>query len=99
MTKSSTAAPEAKGAKGGKKKAAPAVPKGKGTVGTPGASVSKELARRAYRSMLEARLLEEKLAALYRSGKIVGGVFWDAARRLLVWLSVSICAAVMYTPH
>ena len=34
-----------------------------------------ETARRAYRAMLEARLLEEKLAALYRSGKIVGGVF------------------------
>ena len=28
--------------------------------------VSKEISRRAYRTMLEARLLEEKLAALYR---------------------------------
>ncbi|MEI7962525.1 MAG: hypothetical protein WCI42_01690, partial [Verrucomicrobiota bacterium] len=29
-------------------------------------SVTPEIARRAYRTMLEARLLEEKLAALYR---------------------------------
>lgn len=29
----------------------------------------------AYRAMLEARLFEEKIAALYRGGKIVGGVY------------------------
>ena len=99
MTKSSTAAPEAKGAKGGKKKAAPVVPKGKGTVGTPGASVSKELARRAYRSMLEARLLEEKLAALYRSGKIVGGVFLGRGQEALsVALGVHLRRGDVYAP-
>jgi TPP-dependent pyruvate/acetoin dehydrogenase alpha subunit len=29
----------------------------------------------AYRAMLEARLFEEKMGALYRAGKIVGGVY------------------------
>jgi pyruvate dehydrogenase E1 component alpha subunit/2-oxoisovalerate dehydrogenase E1 component alpha subunit len=29
----------------------------------------------AYRAMLTARLFEEKMGALYRAGKIVGGVY------------------------
>lgn len=37
----------------------------------------------AYRIMLTARLLEEKLAALYRSGKIVGGVFLGRGQEAL----------------
>lgn len=36
---------------------------------------SREIFLKAYRVMLEARLLEEKLAALYRAGLIKGGVF------------------------
>ena len=43
----------------------------------------RESARKAYRHMLEARLLEEKLAALYRSGKIVGGVFLGRGQEAL----------------
>lgn len=40
---------------------------------TPG--VSKGLLVKTYRFMLQARVLEEKLAALYRGGMIKGGVF------------------------
>jgi pyruvate dehydrogenase E1 component alpha subunit/2-oxoisovalerate dehydrogenase E1 component alpha subunit len=32
-------------------------------------------ARKVYRAMLQARLLESKLASLYKAGKIVGGVY------------------------
>jgi pyruvate dehydrogenase E1 component alpha subunit/2-oxoisovalerate dehydrogenase E1 component alpha subunit len=39
------------------------------------AVVDREFARRALRSMLRARLLESKLASLYKAGKIVGGVY------------------------
>ena len=35
----------------------------------------------AYRFMLLARLLDDKFAALWRSGRIHGGVFLDAARK------------------
>ena len=36
---------------------------------------------KAYRIMLMARVLEEKLASLYRAGLIKGASFLDAARR------------------
>lgn len=36
---------------------------------------SSEFLRSAYRSMLKARLLENKLSSLYKAGKIVGGVY------------------------
>jgi len=42
---------------------------------------------RAYRYMLQARLLDEKLASLYRAGKIHGGVFLGRGQEAL---SVSI---------
>ena len=35
----------------------------------------------AYRWMLLARLLEDKIASLYRGGKITGGVSSGAGRR------------------
>ena len=58
-----------------------------------------ELARRAYRTMLEARLLEEKLAALYRSGKIVGGVFLGRGQEALsVSLGVHLRRGDIYAP-
>ncbi len=61
--------------------------------------VTREIARRAYRTMLEARLLEEKLAALYRSGKIVGGVFLGRGQEALsVALGVHLRRGDVYAP-
>lgn len=63
------------------------------------ASLSKEAARRAYRTMLEARILEEKLAALYRSGKIVGGVFLGRGQEALsAALGVQLRRGDIYAP-
>lgn len=63
------------------------------------AGVSRELARKAYRTMLEARLLEEKLAALYRSGKIVGGVFLGRGQEALsVALGLHLRRGDIYAP-
>lgn len=62
-------------------------------------SVTPEVARRAYRIMLEARLLEEKLAALYRSGKIVGGVFLGRGQEALsVALGIHLRRGDVYAP-
>jgi TPP-dependent pyruvate/acetoin dehydrogenase alpha subunit len=59
----------------------------------------KPVARKAYRTMLEARLLEEKLAALYRSGKIVGGVFLGRGQEALsVALGVNLRRGDVYAP-
>ncbi len=41
----------------------------------PDASSPREQCVNAFRFMLQARVLDEKLASLYRSGKIHGGVF------------------------
>ena len=43
------------------------------TVSEPGIATATHLA--AFRFMLRARLLDDKFAALYRAGKIHGGVF------------------------
>jgi len=43
----------------------------------------RELCRRAYRFMLLARLAEDKLASLYRAGKIHGGVFLGRGQEAL----------------
>jgi len=60
---------------------------------------SREIARRAYRIMIEARLLEEKLAVLYRSGKIVGGVFLGRGQEALsVALGVHLRRGDIYAP-
>ncbi len=45
--------------------------------------VSKELYLKAFRWMLLARMVEEKLANLYRAGKIVGGVFLGKGQEAL----------------
>lgn len=45
--------------------------------------VPKELYLKTYRVMLQARVLEEKLASLYRGGKIVGGVFLGKGQEAL----------------
>lgn len=42
---------------------------------TDNGTVERDLFIRAYRWMLLARILEEKIASLYRGGKITGGVF------------------------
>jgi len=61
--------------------------------------VTKEIARRSFRTMLEARILEEKLAALYRSGKIVGGVFLGRGQEALsVALGVHLRRGDIYAP-
>jgi len=61
--------------------------------------MARELSLRAYRTMLEARLLEEKLAALYRSGKIVGGVFLGRGQEALsVALGVHLRRGDIYAP-
>lgn len=43
----------------------------------------RELCRRAYRFMLLARISEEKMASLYRAGKIHGGVFLGRGQEAL----------------
>jgi pyruvate dehydrogenase E1 component alpha subunit/2-oxoisovalerate dehydrogenase E1 component alpha subunit len=43
----------------------------------------RELCRRAYRFMLLARIAEEKIASLYRAGKIHGGVFLGRGQEAL----------------
>lgn len=61
--------------------------------------MTKEIARRAFHTMLEARILEEKLAALYRSGKIVGGVFLGRGQEALsVALGVHLRRGDIYAP-
>ena len=60
---------------------------------------TREIARRAFRSMLEARILEEKLAALHSSGKIVGGVFLGRGQEALsVALGVHLRRGDIYAP-
>lgn len=46
-------------------------------------SATRELHLKAYRIMLLARLLDEKLASLYRAGKIHGGVFLGRGQEAL----------------
>jgi len=60
---------------------------------------TRENARRSYRTMLESRILEEKLATLYRSGKIVGGVFLGRGQEALsVALGVHLRKGDIYAP-
>lgn len=64
------------------------------TVSEPGAGLGKaaqEAHLAAYRIMLRARLLDDKFAALYRAGKIHGGVFLGRGQEAL---SVSIGLAL-----
>ena len=50
-------------------------------------SATRDLHIKAYRFMLLARVLDDKLASLYRAGKILGGVFLGRGQEAL---SVSI---------
>ena len=60
---------------------------------------NRSMARKAFRTMLEARILEEKLAALYRSGKIVGGVFLGRGQEALsVALGIHLRRGDIYAP-
>lgn len=47
----------------------------KQTSNTQSYELTKEQARKVYRAMLRARVLESKLSSLYKAGKIVGGVY------------------------
>lgn len=49
----------------------------------PADEVDSQLYLRAFRTMLQARLLEEKLASLYRGGMIKGGVFLGRGQEAL----------------
>jgi len=53
----------------------------------------------AYRFMLQARLLDEKLASLYRAGKIHGGVFLSRGQEALsVAIGVSLRKTDVFAP-
>ncbi len=53
----------------------------------------------AYRWMLTARLLDERLAAMYRAGSIYGGVFLGKGQEALsVALGQALCSSDIYAP-
>lgn len=54
-----------------------------GGAGPNAAPVSADDFRRAYRWMLQARVLDEKFASLYRGGKITGGVYLGRGQEAL----------------
>ena len=59
----------------------------------------RELHLSAYRFMLQARLLDEKLASLYRAGKIHGGVFLSRGQEALsVAIGVSLRKSDVFAP-
>lgn len=61
--------------------------------------VDQDLYLRAYRTMVESRVLEEKLAALYRSGLIKGGVFLGKGQEALsVALGIHLRKGDIYAP-
>jgi pyruvate dehydrogenase E1 component alpha subunit/2-oxoisovalerate dehydrogenase E1 component alpha subunit len=61
--------------------------------------IASDLYCQAYRLMLTARILEEKLAALKRSGKIVGGVFLGRGQEALsVALGIHLRKGDIYAP-
>ena len=61
--------------------------------------VSSALYRQAYQTMLAARLTEEKLASLNRSGKIFGGVFLGRGQEALsVALGIHLRKGDIYAP-
>jgi pyruvate dehydrogenase E1 component alpha subunit/2-oxoisovalerate dehydrogenase E1 component alpha subunit len=61
--------------------------------------VSPDLYRQAYQTMLAARLTEEKLATLHRSGKIFGGVFLGRGQEALsVSLGIHLRKGDIYAP-
>lgn len=68
----------------------------------PGAKPAKDPRQRylqAYRYMLLARLVEEKLASLYRGGKITGGVFLGKGQEALsVSIGISLQEGDIFAP-
>ncbi|MCS7008568.1 MAG: thiamine pyrophosphate-dependent dehydrogenase E1 component subunit alpha [Chthoniobacterales bacterium] len=61
--------------------------------------MNKEVYLRAYRIMLQARILEEKLASLYRAGSIRGGVFLGKGQEALsVALGINLRRGDIYAP-
>jgi len=66
---------------------------------SPQDDLSQDVYCQAYRFMLTARLLEEKLSALKRSGKIVGGVFLGRGQEALsVALGIHLRKGDIYAP-
>jgi pyruvate dehydrogenase E1 component alpha subunit/2-oxoisovalerate dehydrogenase E1 component alpha subunit len=64
-----------------------------------GVGGGRDLHRSAYRFMLQARLLDEKLAALYRAGKIHGGVFLSRGQEALsVAIGLSLKKTDVFAP-
>jgi pyruvate dehydrogenase E1 component alpha subunit/2-oxoisovalerate dehydrogenase E1 component alpha subunit len=59
----------------------------------------RDLQRSAYRLMLQARLLDDKLAGLYRAGKINGGVFLSRGQEALsVAIGISLRRTDVFAP-
>lgn len=59
----------------------------------------RERCRRAYRFMLLARIAEEKIASLYRGGKIHGGVFLGRGQEALsVAAGLALCKGDVFAP-
>jgi TPP-dependent pyruvate/acetoin dehydrogenase alpha subunit len=66
---------------------------------SPSGEVDQELYLRAFRIMLQARLLEEKLASLYRGGMIKGGVFLGRGQEALsVAVGIHLRPGDIYAP-
>lgn len=66
---------------------------------TGGAVTVRDLHLSAYRFMLQARLLDDKLAALYRTGKIHGGVFLSRGQEALsVAVGLSLKKSDVFAP-
>ncbi len=64
-----------------------------------GSAALRDLHLSAYRFMLQARLLDEKLASLYRAGKIHGGVFLSRGQEALsVSIGVSLRKTDVFSP-
>src|ERR1700734_3838965 len=64
-----------------------------------GAVSVRDLHLSAYRFMLQARLLDEKLSGLYRAGKIHGGVFLSRGQEALsVAVGVSLKKTDVFAP-
>jgi acetoin:2,6-dichlorophenolindophenol oxidoreductase subunit alpha len=65
----------------------------------PGTDERQERYLSAYRSMLLARIFEDKLASLYRGGKIIGGVFLGKGQEALsAALGVSLRKGDIFAP-
>jgi acetoin:2,6-dichlorophenolindophenol oxidoreductase subunit alpha len=65
----------------------------------PETAATRELHLKAYRTMLLARQLDDKLASLYRAGKIHGGVFLSRGQEALsVSIGLALCEGDIFAP-